>query len=117
MNNYNNYGNRRYPSGTCGCANQPARNSNDCGCNTVPARNTNDCGCTSEVKGATDCGCVIGTAEEKDKCCEKDLPGKALGMAYVPWQEWKEIYDVCEGFSNGTIFKQLDLDFLGRRCN
>lgn len=41
----------------------------------------------------------------------------AVGMAYVPWQEWKELYDICEGYGNGTIFKQLDLDFLGRRCN
>ena len=65
-----------------------------------------------------DCGCVIGTSDrDKEGCCEPDMPGKTIGMAYVPWQEWKELYEVCEGFSTGTIFRQLNLEFLGRRCN
>ncbi|MBQ9767273.1 MAG: spore coat associated protein CotJA [Lachnospiraceae bacterium] len=49
--------------------------------------------------------------------CEEDMPGKALAMAYVPWQTWRKLYEVCEGFKAGTIFKELDLEFMGRRCN
>lgn len=132
MNNYGNYGNRRYTNGNGGHNNQSSRMANDCGCK--PA---NDCGCKTEKpvydcgckpvydcgcqesaeKGATDCGCVIGTKNGYSDCCEKDMPGMMVAMAYVPWQQWENLYEVCEGYSKGTIFKQLDLDFLGRRCN
>lgn len=40
-----------------------------------------------------------------------DLP---IGMAYVPWQTWREIYDAEKGLCQGTIFKELDLPFLGK---
>ena len=39
-----------------------------------------------------------------------DLP---LAMAYVPRQEWKDIYDLAKGLNRGTIFAQLDLPFGG----
>lgn len=41
----------------------------------------------------------------------EDLP---LAMAYVPWQTWRELYDAEKGFCVGTIFKELNLPFLGR---
>ena len=46
------------------------------------------------------------------------LEGKPLAMAYVPWQQWKEIYEPCQGFQQGTIFRELDKPFLwkGGRC-
>lgn len=34
-------------------------------------------------------------------------------MAYVPWQEWGEIYPKEKGFHAGTIFCNLDKPFLG----
>jgi hypothetical protein len=34
-----------------------------------------------------------------------------LGMAYVPFQQWEEPYEVHTGFSAGTIFPELDLPF------
>ena len=57
---------------------------------------------------------------DKSPCCERDdmLEGEPLAMAYVPWQNWKKIYDIEKGFSRGTIFEELDKPFLGRGgCN
>lgn len=39
-----------------------------------------------------------------------------IGMAYVPWQHWNEIYDIEIGFHNGTIFPDLNKPYMGRRC-
>ena len=41
----------------------------------------------------------------------RDMP---VGMAYVPWQTWNEIYDLNKGFHAGTIFPCLDKPFMGR---
>lgn len=38
----------------------------------------------------------------------------ALAMAYVPWQEWKQVYEPCQALEAGTIFPELNLPFLGR---
>ena len=54
-----------------------------------------------------------------DKGCENTLgyaPYLSLAMAYVPDQEWTEIYEMPMGLERGTIFKQLDKPFVGRRC-
>lgn len=40
-----------------------------------------------------------------------------IGMAYVPWQVFKGIYDnLEEAFEIGTVFPCLNLPFTGRRC-
>ena len=40
-----------------------------------------------------------------------------LGMAYVPDQEWREVYQADYGFSRGTIFAELDKPWLvGGTC-
>lgn len=46
------------------------------------------------------------------------LEGTPLAMAYVPWQQWREIYEPGMGFSHATIFRELDKPFLwkGGRC-
>ena len=36
-----------------------------------------------------------------------------LGMAYVPFQEWVELYDSEEAFPKGTIFPDLYYPFFG----
>lgn len=46
-----------------------------------------------------------------------DMPGFALAMAYVPWQTFRNLYDEHDALCNGTIFKELNLEFRGRRCN
>jgi hypothetical protein len=39
-----------------------------------------------------------------------------VAMAYVPWQQWQELYSIEQGFARGTIFPDLDLPFLMGRC-
>lgn len=39
---------------------------------------------------------------------------KSLAMAYVPWQTWRDIYEVEKALEHGTIFRELDMPFLGR---
>ena len=39
---------------------------------------------------------------------------KALAMAYVPWQTWRDIYEAEKALEHGTIFCELDKPFLGR---
>ncbi len=78
-------------------------------CAPVPQSENECCGAreNTEPRGrerSRSCGCRR----------EDPLRGMALAMAYVPWQPWGEIYDVCEGFQSGTIFEDLDKPFLGR---
>lgn len=55
------------------------------------------------------------TASDSCQYRQKDpLYGMPLAMAYVPWQSWGSLYDVCEGLSAGTVFEELDKPFLGR---
>ena len=83
--------------------------------------NSNTCGrkteCSQECRKTEECN----RREEKKSCgCHREdsLSGLPLAMAYVPWQEWRKIYDVCEGFHRGTIFEELDLPFRGKGgCN
>ncbi|MCR5736979.1 MAG: spore coat associated protein CotJA [Eubacterium sp.] len=37
-----------------------------------------------------------------------------IGMGYVPWQKWQNIYDMDEAIKRGTIFEELDKPYLGR---
>ena len=39
-----------------------------------------------------------------------------IGMGYVPWQTFKDIYDPERGLNAGTIFAELEKPFLGRRA-
>lgn len=49
--------------------------------------------------------------EKKSDCDE--LHGMTLAMAYIPWQEWQNLYDADQGLHKGTIFSELDKPFLG----
>lgn len=40
----------------------------------------------------------------------------ALAMAYVPWQQWQQLYTPEQGFARGTMFPDLYLPFQPRRC-
>ncbi len=51
-------------------------------------------------------------------CCSNpneydELSSMPLAMAYVPWQEWQNIYEAEKGFHRGTIFEELDKPFKG----
>ena len=107
----------RRTADNCGCNNN-ARTTDNCGCNTPsgrvePRRTTNDCGCDHEhhhhhhEHSTGTAGC---NASRYDQ-----LSGMALAMSYVPWQTFCKLYELEEARCQGTIFKQLDLDFL-RGC-
>ena len=54
----------------------------------------------------TGCGC--------DKENRKKTPEwMSLAMAYVPWQEWRALYEAEKGFHCGTIFAELNKPFMG----
>lgn len=38
-----------------------------------------------------------------------------VGMGYVPWQEFRDLYDSEKGLHAGTMFAELDKPFTGRR--
>lgn len=45
---------------------------------------------------------------------EYSFPSRvSLAMAYVPYQPFNNLYDNDAGFDRGTIFKALDLPFMG----
>lgn len=51
-------------------------------------------------------------------CCSNtdeydEINGMPLAMAYVPWQEWQNIYEAEKGFHCGTIFEELNKPFKG----
>lgn len=49
---------------------------------------------------------------DKSRYSMDDFP---IGMAYVPWQKWRDIYEPRKAFQTGTIFAELDKPFLGMR--
>ena len=64
--------------------------------------------CGGNYRADTDMGCT--------SCCkERDtLPGcLSVAMAYVPFQQWSEIYAADKGLSVGTMFPCLNLPFVG----
>lgn len=40
-----------------------------------------------------------------------------VGMSYVPWQSWGELYSPEKGLCEGTIFVDLNQIFCGKRGN
>ena len=98
------------------------------GCICEPVTN---CGCEPQGCGCETENCVCNKEPEHDCACQKPEPADPgckpskkdpismmpLAMAYVPWQDYKDVYSEEEGWCKGTIFAQLDLDFMARRCN
>ena len=93
----------------------------DCGCEcpSRPSMPAPQPDCIVVIERECDCGCD--KPEEDDCGCRPSkndpVSGMPLAMAYVPWQDFKEIYSEDESWCNGTIFAQLDLEFMCRRCN
>ena len=72
----------------------------------------------SEDRRDTVCSCQKAYESACESTCEDSLSEMPLAMAYVPWQKWCNIYEICKGFQRGTIFAELDKPFLGRGgCN
>ena len=53
--------------------------------------------------------------ERSQYFCEKKLRDLPIAMAYVPIQQWQQIYEPDVALERGTAFAELDLPFLGRR--
>lgn len=50
------------------------------------------------------------------QCASEDpLRSLALAMAYVPWQQWNQTYELKKALQAGTIFPELNKPFWGRR--
>ena len=74
---------------------------------------------------SNDCACrdTKGGSSQEDYCdkkmndCESGFEKYPLGMCYVPWQRFENLYESeYQAFDCGTIFKDLNLSFLGRSC-
>ena len=132
---------------SCGCNDiQSNQNTNcNCSCNETPNHQNNhcdcketlceqDCNCNHSQNNDCDCndtqsgqGCHCDCNHSQNNNCtmpessacrpEPTLCEFPIGMAYVPIQQWRRLYDICTAFRNGTLFQELNLDFLGRRCN
>ncbi len=124
MNNRTRQGNMQYNRmnrNNCGCDNN-VRPVDNCGCNT-PARPADNCGCNN-ARPADNCGCDHEHHHHHDHGTEgcnasryDQLSGMALAMSYVPWQTFCKLYEVEEARCQGTIFKELDLDFMRGCCS
>ena len=92
-------------------------------CNPIPAQVVTGCGnvvgavpascCNDAVSG----GIIIGGCAEAACNKETTLSSCPVAMAYVPWQDYGNIYPLQQAIQNGTMFRELNLDFAGRRCN
>ncbi len=91
--------------------------------NMYPPNSNRNCGRrtiqdTNQRRMDVECVCKV----TSHKNCYKDDPMTQLGnefppvMAYVPWQQWGELYDPDCGLMQGTIFKDLNYIFCGVRC-
>ena len=54
--------------------------------------------------------------EEKPirKCMHDPLNGMPVAMAYIPWQEFHNLYASEKALHHGTIFEELDKPFCGK---
>lgn len=75
-----------------------------------------ECGNVRVTTGCNDCG-TARVANRCDDCGDTTdtLRGKAIAMAYVPWQQFGCTYEPMQGLHAGTIFPELDKPFYGRR--
>lgn len=76
---------------------------------------------TSAMRGTRQPFCPRKSAgcREPEKCrkpAKDPLAGLPLAMAYVPMQEWENIYELEKGFTHGTIFRDLDFPFYPTPC-
>lgn len=64
----------------------------------------------------------VRAAETMAPCCRldstmSDFPAETpVGMAYVPYQKWKNVYEPSVALERGTVFQDLDKPFLGEKA-
>lgn len=54
-----------------------------------------------------------------DSCNQATAPvdSMMLAMAYVPWQQWRDVMDYEKSIQCGTIFEELVKPWIGRACD
>ena len=92
---------------------------NDCGnpCGPVVVNDCcNPCGVIGSANDTSVGGIIIG---QSGSACNREtvLNGLPVAMAYVPWQCYGNLYSLPQALKNGTLFRELDLEFAARRCN
>lgn len=55
----------------------------------------------------------------RSTCCNmsrqsEDISDFPVGMCYVPWQKFSQVYDPKRALMAGTIFPELDKPFTGK---
>ena len=98
--------------GVSNCCNQVPVTPAGC-CGNVAGVNTNPCCNDTVVSG----GIILGGCADAGCNKETTLSNCPIAMAYVPWQSYGNIYPLQQAMRNGTMFRELNLDFAGRRCN
>ena len=73
----------------------------------------NNCSRTAPVMREEGCRTKVQPACCEDRAACDELSGMPIAMAYVPWQKWRALYEVEEGFHCGTIFEELNKPFRG----
>ncbi len=58
-------------------------------------------------------GIILGENDESYKGISPLPEEMPVAMAYVPYQQWKEVYEDDVALQRGTIFPCLDKPFLG----
>ena len=129
---YGRQGNMRQPYGTgCGMPRTMSQADARRGASGPAARTDNrqrreESCCSPDPRSENGCCAARESAERREERRDRENPrscgcrredplyGMPLAMAYVPWQTWGEIFDICEGFQTGTVFEELDKPFLGR---
>ena len=59
-------------------------------------------------------GCEMNAAMD-NMGSQNNLLNRPLAMAYVPYQEFEDLFSDEDALYRGTLFRKLDLPFLGRR--
>ena len=91
------------------------------GCNICSSNQNNmTSGCNNHHQNqprTCDSGCERPHYRPPENCADSishiDMHNIPIGIGYVPWQKWRNVYALCEGLSQGTIFKELDYPFYG----
>mgnify|MGYP000000116998 FL=1 len=102
------------------CCNKPViepRNDNK-GCGRqMGSQCSNSCNRQNVNPIQNNCNCNNMQSVTNENCAEAishiDMHNIPIGIGYVPWQKWRKINALCDGLSQGTIFKELSLPFYG----
>lgn len=93
---------------------------NNCGCNkNMPPYKASEPVCGDLLGGykPEDMHERCGHEHEHEHEHEDHFDRFPIGMCYVPWQQFRNLYEnEFVALANGTLFKELDLDWYGRGC-